>query len=134
MMKNIFLYLWQLPQNILGLIIILITQAKKNSDCYETELRMSWGISLGNYIIFSRKKYIHPSIKSILHEKGHQKQSLYLGWFYLIDIGIPSLFGNIIDKLFHGHWNMFDRMKWYYNQPWEKWADKLGNVKRGIEL
>jgi len=52
---------------------------------------------------------------------GHQKQSLYLGWLYLIIIGLPSVTGNLLNRVID-----FD----YYKQPWEAWADKLGGVKR----
>ena len=66
----------------------------------------------------------------IRHEQGHQKQSLYLGWLYLIIIGIPSFCGNIFDRLFHRKWDVSKRYDWYFSQPWEKWADELGGVNR----
>ena len=130
-MKKILLNLWQLPQNILRLLVVLITRAKHESDfeIYST-YKFGWfGVSLGNYIIFGGS----PSKISIKHEKGHQKQSLYLGWLYLILIGIPSFFGNIWDRIAHKKWPLADRIRWYYNQPWEKWADTLGGVERWIK-
>ena len=129
LIKNILLYLWQLPQNLLGLAVIVFTGAKKqvmlSSYFYMTEKRRFW-VSLGKYIIFGG----HPSKTSIQHERGHQKQSLYLGWIYLLIIGIPSACGNLYDRLFHKNWNSKKRCDWYYSLPWESWADRLGGVER----
>ncbi len=127
-MKYILFYIWQLPQNLLGLIIELITRAKHETNFgFYCTYRFGWfGVSLGDYIIFGGL----PSKDSIAHEKGHQKQSFYLGWLYLLIIGIPSFIGNIRDRLFHKKWSVEKRISWYYQQPWEKWADNLGGVKR----
>ena len=131
-MKKILLFVWQLPQNILGLLVIFFTAAVKTKDkrCWITH-NSGFGVSLGLYIIFGDMsgKY-PPEEKSIKHEQGHQKQSLYLGWLYLIIIGIPSFCGNIFDRLFHKKWSNAERIDWYYSQLWEKSADKLGGVKR----
>ena len=117
-MKNILLYLWQLPQNILGLLVILFTGAEfsSNYSVWET-CKYSFGVSLGRYIIFGK----HFEYTDLKHERGHQKQSLYLGWLYLIVIGLPSVIGNLLNRVID-----FD----YYKQPWEAWADKIGGVKR----
>ena len=130
-MKSFILFLWQLPQNILGLLVILFTGAKCTGTCWvvrNPDNTKYFGVSLGNYIIFGN----YPDKISCKHEQGHQKQSLYLGWLYLIIIGLPSFLGNIFDKLFHKTWSVQERIDWYYDQPWEKWADKLGKVKRYI--
>lgn len=132
-MKKLILFIWQLPQNILGLIVILITKAKKIESYYFTNKVCEFGVSLGNFIIFGGY-YLPSSIGELRHEQGHQKQSLYLGWLYLIIIGLPSIIGNIYDRLFHKEWNNVTRVRWYYNQPWEKWADKLGKVDRNKYL
>lgn len=125
-MKKILLFLWQLPQNILGLLVILFTEAKYcNKGCWVTT-KSKFGVSLGKYIIFGQV----VNDLSLKHEQGHQKQSLYLGWLYLLVIGIPSFLGNIWDRVAHRNWLFSERVKWYYTQPWEKWADELGNVNR----
>ena len=126
-MKKILLYMWQLPQNLLGLAVILFSKAKADAcskGVYFT--RYNFGVSLGKYIILNER----CGINDIKHERGHQKQSLYLGWLYLLLIGLPSALGNIWDRLFHKKWYYTARMYWYYKQPWEAWADKLGGVKR----
>lgn len=132
-MKKFILFIWQLPQNILGLLVILFTGAVKIECYYFTNKCSEFGVSLGNFIIFGGY-YLPSSLGDLRHEQGHQKQSLYLGWLYLILIGLPSIIGNIYDRMFHKKWDNIRRVKWYYNQPWEKWADKLGGVNRNKYL
>lgn len=127
-MKKVVLFIWQLPQNIIGLIILAYHKIRK-AECIKTNTNnINWykckyianaGISLGNFIFLDTDRYI--SNNDIKHEYGHSIQSKILGPFYLIIIGIPSFVGNIIDRI-----KPID----YYNQPWEKWADKLGKVNR----
>ena len=125
-MRKLLMYLWQLPQNILGLVVILFTEAKYcNKGCWVTT-KSRFGVSLGKYIIFGQ---VVEEV-SLKHEQGHQRQSLYLGWLYLIIIGLPSALGNLYDRIAHRSWNYRSRIKWYYAQPWEAWADRLGGVKR----
>ncbi len=129
---NVIKYMWQLPQNLLGLLVIFLTQAeyqdwtddKKNN--YWLTNKYSFGVSLGNYIIFGRLLVFNTDIR---HEQGHQKQSLYLGWLYLPLIGLPSVLGNIWDMIFHKDWHPAKRIKWYYSLPWEKLADRLGGIE-----
>ena len=137
-MIKVLLYIWQLPQNLLGLILLLLYRIKGdlakqlsigNLPVYFSKYMPS-GISLGEYIILETPKSLIPKINDVLHEYGHTKQSRILGPFYLLIIGIPSLIGNIYDRVRHSNWTNKARNLWYYNQPWEKWADKLGGVKR----
>lgn len=129
-MKQILLFIWQLPQNILGLLVILFTGARQWNLFYWRSSRGRFGVSLGCFIVFGAlsDKYIRWS--SIKHEMGHQKQSLYLGPLYLLLVGLPSVLGNIWDRLFHKGWPNDKREKWYYSRYPENWADKLGDVKR----
>lgn len=123
-MKNILLYIWQLPQNIAGLIILLFIQGEKKHKfqdiTYYYYNPFPGGISLGNYLILG---YKHA--QTIRHEHGHAIQSRMLGPLYLIIIGIPSLiwaglYGTIIPETKNG----------YYKFYTERWADKLVNIKR----
>ena len=134
-MKKVLLWLWQLPQNLLGLLVILFTGAKRTS--YESishwliknpDNTKYFGVSLGSYIIFGN----YPDKLSFKHEQGHQKQSMYLGPLYLLIIGLPSIIGNVFDRLFHKKWPVSKRISRYYKLPWEAWADKLGDVERWI--
>lgn len=119
-MKNILSYLWQLPQNLLGWLLRFIY---KGEDAhYKTSIvrysnKIPGGISLGKYIIV----YGNASEKTIRHEYGHSIQSKYLGPFYLFIIGVPSILHAWLCKCQNHS---------YYDFWCEKWADKLGKVKR----
>lgn len=128
-MKKVLLYLWQLPQHIMALGILAFNIQNyshvEGSHIYFIRHLADAGISLGNYIILDFDGSVTPM--DIMHEQGHQKQSLYLGWLYLLVIGLPSAVGNCIDRLFH---SKHRQDCWYYRQPWEAWADRLGGVRR----
>lgn len=137
LLKEIVLFLWQLPQNVLGAFIVLLTRAEKvftfatgkRKWFYVTDVAV-FGISLGHFIIFGVKGNEYPYKNDILHEIGHQKQSRILGPLYLIVIGIPSFVYNRWDALMHRRWAWNRRLLWYYGHPWEAWADKLGGVEK----
>lgn len=117
-MLSKLLYIWQLPQNLLGWLLLLVYKGQKQSYCgitYYYSDKIRGAISLGNYII----SYTHKTA-TIKHENGHQKQSKYLGWLYLLVIGLPSLVWAMCCKDYRR----------YYSFYTEKWADKLGGVKR----
>ena len=128
-MKNklfkILLYIHQLPQNILGLLVLFFINPMKGTREFEYVSYSSgyFGVSLGNYIIFGSGPGTETSYK---HEYGHHIQSLYLGWLYLFVIGIPSALGNIWDRIAHKNWTNMQRVTWYYSRFPEKWAQKLG--------
>ena len=130
-MKNILLFIWQLPQNIIGLLIMLVNfksvTMDKSKKCFRVKHLCDCGISLGNYIIIDLDDDCTDF--TIGHEQGHQKQSQMFGWLYLVLFGLPSICGNIIDRVFHKNWKLSKRLYWYYNLPWEKSANKLGGVQ-----
>lgn len=139
-MKKLLLFLWQLPQNIIGLILVAITGAEKITVSYSFGLSFSgyvarrfnkaWSaVSLGYFKIYKTKSHLEWA-QCRMHEEGHGRQSIMLGWLYLLAIGLPSLFGNIYDRTAHRKWEAAERKKWYYAQPWEAWADRLGGVTR----
>ena len=148
-MKKFLLFIWQLPQNIIGFIITRFACGKivfniNNTFCnvYFMKYLFNSGISLGNYIIFDKKyrKYSESDNfnkclifkNSVRHEYGHQIQSKISGPFYLIVVGIPSLFRNIYHRIFHKKWSLSKRINWYYGSYPEKQADQLGCVLRNI--
>ena len=123
-------YLWQLPQNLIGLCIYLFHKyickhellKVRNIDgieYYYAKHVANCGISLGKYIFLDSDRSLKE--KSVRHEYGHQLQSKKYGWLYLIVVGLPSVIGNLIDR-----YKKID----YYSLPWEKEADKLGGVYR----
>lgn len=122
--KSILLYLWQLPQNLLGLLLRLIykgNDSEYNDVIVRRSTKMGGGISLGRYIIINQ----WSSEKTVKHEYGHTLQSKRLGWFYLLFVGLPSIlwasmYGTLIKRTTNGYYKFFT----------ERWADKLGGVKR----
>ncbi len=124
-MKRIMLYLWQLPQNLVGWFVFNMLEAKSSpidKGVFLHHKSFFSSVSLGKFIILNEYQY---NGKTLRHEYGHQKQSQYLGWFYLPVIGLPSVIGNLLFRI------EFIRKRFnYYHQPWEKWADKLGDVDR----
>lgn len=119
-MKGVLLYLWCLPQNLLGLLFLLFIRGEErhslNGIVFYYAKGFNGGISLGRYIILSNK---HE--KSVRHEYGHCRQSQILGPLYLIVIGLPSVIHAAFCKC---------KRHSYYDFYTEKWADKLGGVKR----
>lgn len=130
-LKEILLYIWQLPQNLLGLIMLLfmkpyILREKYKGITYVVSKKMSGGISLGNYVILSNSYKDKNRYQKIWdHEWGHTRDSIMFGPLYLIIIGLPSLiwawmYGTIIKPTYNG----------YYKFYTEKRADRLGGVNR----
>lgn len=125
-LKSILLYIWQLPQNLLGLLVVAFTLPSSvipvddDEAVVRSSYRMRGGISLGRYVVIS----IYASTtETIRHELGHCRQSRMLGPLYLPVIGIPSLlwaaFGSMVCP--------FREYHWFYT---EAWADRLGGVER----
>lgn len=133
-MLQLLKFLWQLPQNLLGLGLLLFYKHEKqyhslNGVRFYSTSEMISGISLGDIVIMNRD----DMFEGLHHEYGHHIQSLILGPLYLLIIGLPSLTFNIISTQCHTHtngWHARRALIWYYNLPWEKWADKLGGVDR----
>lgn len=139
--KDLLLYLWQLPQNILGLVLIAFYKSEKkliasNGNYVYFSRYMSGGISLGMYSIIDLDYYMHLAknddakaldLDVTKHEAlGHGTQSRILGPFYLLVIGLPS----IIWASLYGT-KLFPYTKnGYYKFYTEKLADKLGGVIR----
>lgn len=119
-------FIWELPQNILGLIIKLFTfkygsrevETYKQGSRIIQNWRLTSGISLG-WFQFTNKT---ASKDMASHEVGHSIQSLYLGIFYLLIIGLPSIIwaGLIYPCVRHKYS--------YYDFYPEKWANKISGA------
>jgi hypothetical protein len=100
-MKKIFnalifflLFLWQLPQNIVALIMMLflgkLKLVKYDKYCFAFQAKkMSGAISLGNFIFLS--PYSAKRDTTVAHEYGHVVDSQRMGFAYLFVIGLPSI-------------------------------------------
>lgn len=133
-MKKLLLWLWQLPQNIIGTVYSWFTYKLSDPFTYNDHqqayiyLNPSGGgsVTLGQYIFMGQYHWNYTRDKVLHHEYGHVIQSQYLGWLYLPVIGLSSL-----------GWVFYRRIQHYFNIPrkdyysfWtESWANKLGGVK-----
>lgn len=128
-LKEILLYVWQLPQNLLGLL--MFWWYRRDTVYGEERFRgvkvlysekMRGGISLGEYVIVPYRLFLSsvPAAKldTIVHEWGHTRQSLILGWLYLPLIGLQSLAHAILHRKVCKERD--------YRHFWtERWADRL---------
>lgn len=137
LIKNLLLWIWQLPQNLIGYIWSLFQ--KKYQDPQKLEeiktlpvvqkvdpkifLQKNRGsVTFGNYIFIYYLDFDY--LETSEHECGHVIQSKWLGPLYLFVIGIPSIL--------HCCWNNWilccieeDGTKNYGHFYTEKWANKI---------
>ena len=131
---DVLLWIWQLPQHLLGILVYLgcvfcaniVLEKKVNRVSVLYSSAMKARISLGQYIVMG---YYYRNLKqgeiALKHELGHSKQSLYLGPLYLLVVGIPSFVWLCLNTYCERY-----KKKDYYSFYTEKWADRLGGVKR----
>lgn len=109
-----------MPQNLLGLLFLLFIKGEEKHKLDDITFyysdKFTGGISLGQYIILGDKYE-----KSVRHEYGHCIQSKILGWLYLPVVGLFSVLHAALCAC---------KMHSYYDVWTERWADKLGKVKR----
>ena len=119
---GILLYIWQLPQNLVGLLFLLVltgeTRHRLGSIRFYFLDSFPGGITLGEYIIVGTRQQL-----TVRHEFGHVRQSRMLGWLYLIVIGLPSLLWAWLGDMIAPGKSYY----WFYT---ERWADRLGGVER----
>ena len=122
---SVLAYIWQFPQNLTGILVRLCYKETNSLRYKDKTIRVCetfpGGISLGDTVIVKKYPYNTKTWNTVKHEWGHTRQSLYLGPLYLIIIGLPSA---IWAACYNGP------EEGYYKFFTEKWADKLGNVKR----
>jgi hypothetical protein len=116
------LYLWQLPQHLLGLTAVLCLKGRLCRRYHTARVycvRLPIGVSLGDYIIVYRGA---EAQRVIAHEWGHSRQSRLLGPFYLPVVGVPSLLMNLLSEA-----GILRKDRYFLRWP-ENWADRLGGV------
>lgn len=132
-MKKVFdfvvKYVWQFPQMLISWIWMLIRYKSisgytKYPDYTVYRGTNKGGVTLGTNIFLSNNYSSQYLSLIIAHESGHVKQSKYLGPFYLLVIGIPSILWASTHKWLAPEDN-------YYSFYTEAWANKLGGVTIG---
>jgi hypothetical protein len=139
----VLLFLWELPQNIIGVIVFLASRAVPNRTMTDRDnvivslFKKYPGMSLGRFIFVMAEpeknyRYEYRGHRRdhgdlIAHEKGHSIQSCILGPFYFLIL------------VFSGLWFVFTavgevvlgrRFIDYYAFFTEAWADRLGRAGR----
>lgn len=120
-LKTIGIWIWCFPQQIAGLLVMLITKAKKQEGGYYLYGIKSGSLSLGTFIFLTEADAGYERV--LLHEQGHTKQSYILGWFWLLVIGLPSVIWRACFEKYRAKHGVS-----YYAFFTEKWADRLGGV------
>jgi hypothetical protein len=133
---RVFLFIWELPQNLLGIGALLYDRAigyiveikfERERLMIETKRR---AISLGLFVFWTRQSnhWIELDERNKKHEWGHSVQSRMLGPLYLLVVGIPSTM-RVIYLLAY---RKIKGRRWtgYFDGFPENWADRLGGVDR----
>ena len=138
---KLILFLWQLPQLILGIIVglfwynagvLIIVKGQRKIlpvvMCLITNKCVS-GVSFGP-IIFLNSYIYHTDPSGLAHEYGHSIQSVYLGWLYLIIVGLPSIIMATLCSILEPYSRTSSHISRfignYYNRYPENWANQLG--------
>ena len=123
--RNLILFIWQLPQHIVALIyfgyLVMMCKDLGVDSRYKQAIVipciMRGAVTLGNYVFVGLNSEYRKTVK---HELGHTIQSKILGPLYLIVIGIPSITYCGLRRIFPSL-----RKKNYYDFYTEKWANNL---------
>ena len=123
--RNLILFIWQLPQHIVALIyfgyLVMMCKDLGVDSRYKQAIVipciMRGAVTLGNYVFVGLNSEYKETVK---HELGHTIQSKILGPLYLIVIGIPSITYCGLRRIFPSL-----RKKNYYDFYTEKWANNL---------
>lgn len=127
-MKKVLMYLWMLPQNLIGLLLLNYYKPTRLHELEDgTEVlyssRISGGLSMGKYV-YVAATHFRNDMETSLHRDtvrhnavGHAKQSRLFGWFYLPVMVCSRVLGK-----------MFGFGKYEFGM--ERWADKIANVTR----
>lgn len=119
------LFIWQLPQNLIAILMLPflgkleLIACRNYAFCFIGE-KMQGGISLGSFVYVSKSLSKYET--HIAHElDGHTVDSKYFGPLYLFIIGIPSIcWAGLRNTKKHPN---------YYTFYTEKWANKHAKLK-----
>ena len=123
-------YLWELPQFLLCLIVMLFLTDKKDDGFYKDRrvIRFKKGkFFSGTSLCWILLPY-DSEIMTVAHEWGHCMQSRDWGFLYLLVFGIPSLLNNLNGRKIHKYMTYNEVQKDYYTRYPEDDADRRGGV------
>jgi len=110
-MKRFLLIVWQLPQYLVGWLILSVVLMMRMMTDYQVfysiddldldvfylrikNKRVRWGFTLADMVFLAvplGSGYTDDIMRILNHECGHARQSRRLGWLYLFVIALPSL-------------------------------------------
>lgn len=139
-MMPVLLFVWELPQIVLGLLVYACMKARRKVVHVETGKNrvfihtLNTGVSLGWFIFWTPAGNRFPELENDcrMHEYGHARQSVMLGPLYLLVVGIPSVM-----RVFYGKWYYCKYHRYWQGYFWgfpENWADKLGGVTKSRNI
>lgn len=128
---------WGIVQTLLGFCVFVLhfhDRHYRYHGAVVTEWRNSSSVSLGMFVFITNDPFFAEKVKNqisrselskrlLVHEYGHTIQSLLLGPFYLIIIGIPSTVWGFSPSLAKKRHN---EQTSYFSFYTEKWANRLG--------
>jgi hypothetical protein len=130
---------WELPQTAMGAGFFAWFAARRAIRAVRfergrvfVEIRTIGAISLGLFVFFTERdnRYVPVGRENRDHEYGHALQSRLLGPLYLPIVGVASetrvLYAFLHRELTGRRW------AGYYDGFPENWADRLGDVDRGL--
>jgi hypothetical protein len=132
---RITLALWELPQNVLGVVNLAMQSAAKNvrgvtaeRERIMIELRGTGAVSLGLFVFWTAEDsaFVPVGPENRDHEYGHSLQSRLLGPLYLPVVGLPSTMRVLYAAMYRSMTG--ERWAHYYDGYPERWADRLGGV------
>ena len=117
---------WGILQTVVGLLVFLWyagSPHERFGGAVHTRWNRTDGLSLGLFIFTPKREDLSLILRT--HEYGHTIQSLLLGPFYLILVGIPSdVWANFPACV---QWRRRNGISysWFFA---ERWADRLGEA------
>lgn len=130
-------FLWELPQNLLGLGLFGVERAVGTVRSVEWENGRLFieskgsAVSLGTFVFWARgeTRWFVLDEWTRAHEYGHTFQSRWLGPLYLPLVGVPSVL-RVVYGIAHRELTG-SRWTGYFDGYPERWADRLGGVPAG---
>ncbi len=128
---------WGILQSLLGAIVFL-THVREKHFIYHGAIVTIWkshsSVSLGCFLFLTEEPYFYEKLKEdytkeelssrlLVHEYGHTVQSLILGPFYLIAMGIPSTLWGFLPRCAR---QRREQLRSYFSFFTERWANCLG--------
>lgn len=112
MWKFLIKLIWELPSNLLALLLFFFLGVDKfkfdwKNGVFDVTMSYRGGLTLGCFIFTAKED------KNLLpHEYGHVKQGWICGPLYLIIIGLPSLIWCCVYRLTNKPY------EWFYTEKW----------------